>query len=214
MLTVPRNTSQGSCWCHPKARCGIKSWGCWELNSFELNCSEIIPGGKYLGAKQISKSFHFPWLDFDKNAGWAGGEPYALTSRRQAFPNLHWHIQVSLWLPKTPFRGHPSSETKTLAGQEGRNRSMRGSAGLGALLGQGSWVSTGRSSRLWCQICQSNPASYVIFSYTFTGWSHVSERVVSSLPSAPAVSPSGVWPPMALSIPKVRGAVRDFHAVF
>lgn len=120
-------------------------------------------------------------------------------------------MRVSLWLPGILtwepgiHREHPSSESKTLAGPEGRTKSVWGSPGLGALLGQGSWVSAGRCSHLSRHICQSNAAGCLGFSYTFTDCSHGSETVVFSLPSAPAMSPGGIW----LPLPWAGGAVSD-----
>lgn len=47
------------------------------MDSFQFSSLEIFPGEKYLGAKQISKNFHFPCVGLDKNAGRTGDEPHA-----------------------------------------------------------------------------------------------------------------------------------------
>jgi len=87
---------------------------------------EIIPGEKYLGAKQVRTSFPFAWVALDKNAGWAGGEPQTLISRRQGFPHMHWLMQVSLWLPghlRHPGGTIPAQRPNPwLDGRTGRNR--------------------------------------------------------------------------------------------
>lgn len=50
------------------------------MDSSEFSSLETSPGEKHLGAKQISKNFHFPWIALDKKAG---GEPHTLMSRKQ-----------------------------------------------------------------------------------------------------------------------------------